>query len=78
MYKIVYNIRVYYMVVVALTLPAAALERVFATVFVRDYEKAKRNYISTVLIIAVNLLALVLTLLMTYRMLQDFGKPRKI
>lgn len=55
------KIRVYCVVVAALSLPAAALERVFATVFVRDYETVVRSYISTVLILATNLLSLMLT-----------------
>ncbi|KAH7701115.1 CRE-SRE-15 protein, partial [Aphelenchoides avenae] len=55
------KIRVYCVVVAALTLPTAALERVFATVFVMDYETVIRGYISIVLILATNLLSLMLT-----------------
>ncbi|KAI1723081.1 sre G protein-coupled chemoreceptor domain-containing protein [Ditylenchus destructor] len=55
------TIRIYFIMVGALTLPASAIERICATVLVSDYEANTRSYISTALIVVINVTSIAYT-----------------
>ncbi|KAI1723519.1 sre G protein-coupled chemoreceptor domain-containing protein [Ditylenchus destructor] len=55
------TIRIYFIMVGAFTLPASAIERICATVLVSDYEANTRSFISTLLIVVINITSIAYT-----------------
>ena len=49
--------RLYYIFVGCFSIPGVAVERVFATYYVSDYEKNSRKYIALILIAIINIMA---------------------
>uniref|UniRef100_A0A7E4VAN5 G_PROTEIN_RECEP_F1_2 domain-containing protein n=1 Tax=Panagrellus redivivus TaxID=6233 RepID=A0A7E4VAN5_PANRE len=65
------SLRMMYIFVGAYTLPAIAVERIYATVYVRDYETNTRHYVAftTLLILDVFCLCMTLTMVFTYHLI---------